>query len=100
MWPTPFHTHSTSKTKDKDLEEKEQDKEWVRSAAPVLVPRQFKEGINVPEIEVFTTKSGSMTHEIFYNYAKHFVAILAQDHGPQILVLDGHSSRWSKAALL
>jgi hypothetical protein len=41
-----------------------------------------------------------MTQEIFYNYAKHFVANLAQDHGPQILLLDGHASRWLKAALL
>jgi hypothetical protein len=97
--PLLIHTHSTSKTKEKDLEERTRQR-MGEEPAPALVPRRFKEGIGVPAIEVFTTKSGSMTQEIFYNYAKHFVTNLAQDHGPQILLLDGHASRWSKAALL
>jgi hypothetical protein len=82
--PLLIHIHSTSKTKEKDLEERTRQRMDVEPA-PALVPRRFKEGIDVPEIEVSPTKSGSMTQEIFYNYAKHFVANLAQDHGPQIL---------------
>jgi hypothetical protein len=97
--PLLIHTHSTSKTKEKYLEERTRQR-MGEEPTPALVPRRFKEGIDIPEIEVFTTKSGSMTQEIFYNYAKHFVANLAQDHGPQILLLDGHASHWSKAALL
>jgi hypothetical protein len=30
---------------------------------------RFREGINLPEIDVFTTKSGAMTQEIFYNFS-------------------------------
>jgi hypothetical protein len=32
--------------------------------------------------------------------SKHFVANLKPDHDPQFLFLNGHASRWSKAALL
>ena len=41
-----------------------------------------------------------MTQEIFYEYTNHFLDNLQEHHGPKILFLDGHASRWSKAALL
>jgi hypothetical protein len=94
-----IHTHSTSKTKERDKEERTRQRTGEESM-PALCSRRFREGINIPEIDVFTTKLGSMTQEIFYNFAKHFVANLKPDHDPKILFLDGHASRWSKAALL
>jgi hypothetical protein len=97
--PLLIHTHSTTKTKEKDKAERTRQR-MGEEPMPALVPRPFKEGINIPEIDVFTTNSGSMTQEIFYNYAKHFVANLTPDHEPKIIFLIGHASRWSKAALL
>ncbi len=97
--PLLIHTHSTSKTKEKDKEERARQR-MGEEPMPALCSPRFREGINLPEIDVFTTKSGSMTQEIFYNFAKHFVANLKPDHDPKILFLDGHASRWSKAALL
>jgi len=40
-----------------------------------------------------------MTQEVFYYYAQHFVRSLPENHGPAILFLDGHASRWSVPAL-
>jgi len=51
------------------------------------------------EICVETTNSGSMTQEVFYAYAQHFVESLPDDHGTNILFLDGHASHWSVPAL-
>ena len=48
---------------------------------------------------VATTYSGSMTQEVFYLFAEHFIKSLPKDHGPVILLLDGHGSRWSVQAL-
>jgi len=61
---------------------------------------QWTVGIDVPDIAVETTGSGSMTQEVFMVYANHFVSNLQPDHGPVILFLDGHGSRWNKHALL
>jgi len=40
-----------------------------------------------------------MTQEVFYAYAQHFVESLPDDHGTNILFLDGHASHWSVPAL-
>ena len=40
-----------------------------------------------------------MTQEVFFVYAKHFVNVLPPNHGPVILFLDGHASRWNSHAL-
>ena len=65
----------------------------------VIAP-QFLEGLeDVPDIAVATTHSGSMTQEVFYQFVKHFIASLSEGHGPVILPLDGHGSRWSVPAL-
>jgi len=42
-------------------------------------------GIDIPDITVETTGSGSMTQEVFMVYANHFVSNLQLDHGPVIL---------------
>ena len=60
---------------------------------------KFLKGMNLPEVLVRTSKSGSMTQEIFYDYCKHFVSSLKDDHEPVILFLDGHASRWNTQAL-
>jgi hypothetical protein len=52
-----------------------------------------------PEMLVATTYSGSMTQEVFYLFAEHFIKSLPKDHGPVILLLDDHGSRWSVQAL-
>jgi len=54
---------------------------------------------DLPDIQIETTSSRSMTQEVFYSYAKHFVLSLPAEHGPVILFLDGHGSRWSVPAL-
>eukprot|EP00978_Attheya_sp_CCMP212_P042717 scaffold265244_cov33-Attheya_sp.AAC.1 len=55
-------------------------------------------------LAVATSSSGSMTHPNFYGYARHLVnSFPKQKEGEapiaRILILDGHSSRWSIAAL-
>jgi hypothetical protein len=97
--PLLIHTRSTTKTKEKD-KAKRTGQRMGKEPMPALVSRRFREGINLPEIDVFATKSGSMTQEIFYNYAKHFVANLPPDHEPEILFPHGHASCWWKAAVL
>ena len=59
---------------------------------------------NPMAIAVGSSSSGSMTQPNFYKFAKHFVESLPkQKEGEapvaRILFLDGHSSRWSVAAL-
>ena len=52
---------------------------------------------------VRTTPKGSMQQDIFLDYAAHFVKHLPPDQGkgkcPVVLILDGHSSRWTISAL-
>jgi len=55
--------------------------------------------INLPDVLVQTTASGSMTQEVFMMYARHFVESLPPNHGPVILFLDGHASCWNHYAL-
>lgn len=55
--------------------------------------------VNSLGIKVATTHSGSMTQEVFYKFAEHFVNSLPENHGPVLLLLDGHGSRWSLQAL-
>ena len=40
-----------------------------------------------------------MTQEIFYDFCKHFVTSLPEQHEPVVLFLDGHASRWNTQAL-
>jgi len=40
-----------------------------------------------------------MTQEVFYAYAQHKVLSLPENHGANILFLDGHTSHWSVPAL-
>lgn len=64
----------------------EGEKEWQRNPLGIL-PR--------------TTKTGSVTQERFLDLAVHFVQSLpkAQRGKPVLLILDGHASRWSIAAI-
>jgi len=69
------------------------------NAVPTAALRYTVGLTDVPDIAVQTTSSGSMTQEIFLIYTKHFVSTLPPSHGPVILFLDGHGSRWNKHAL-
>jgi hypothetical protein len=62
--PLLIHTHSTTKTQEKDKEERKRQR-MGDEPMPALVLRRFREGINVLESDVFTTKSGLMTQELF-----------------------------------
>ena len=57
------------------------------------------EWTNATGINVFVTKSGSMTKVKFPHFCRHFVANLPEGKGkcgdPVILVFDGHASRWT-----
>jgi hypothetical protein len=51
---------------------------------------------DVPEVAVAITHSpGSMTQEVFYQFFKHFIAVLPEGHGPVLLLMDRHRSGWS-----
>jgi hypothetical protein len=95
--PVIIHCDATQ-TEEKKLEERERQR---RGEPPTEsnVSAKFLHGMDLPEVLVRTSKSGSMTQEIFFDYCKHFVASLEEDHEPVILFLDGHASRWNTQAL-
>ena len=96
--PLLIHTNK-SKTKAKEQEERLRQRQGETPTVDTVAPR-FLEGLDdVPEVSVATTHSGSMTQEVFYQFVKHFIASLSEGHGPVILLLDGHGSRWSVPAL-
>jgi hypothetical protein len=95
--PVLIHCDAT-KTDEKTQEERERQR---NGEAPTEsnVHARFLKGMDLPEVLVRTSKSGSMTQEIFYDYCKHFVSSLEEEHEPVILFLDGHASRWNTQAL-
>jgi hypothetical protein len=95
--PVLIHCDATQ-TEEKKLEERERQRNG-ETPTEANVADRFKMGMDLPEVLVRTSKSGSMTQEIFYDYCKHFVASLPDDHQPVILFLDGHASRWNTQAL-
>ena len=89
--PLLLHTDK-SKTKKKQQDERKRQRngetQWNDLAAP-----RFLKGLDPGlGINVATTHTGSMTQEIFYMFAEHFVTNLPANHGPVLLLLDGHSS--------
>ncbi len=93
-----IHTDKT-KTKEKEAEERVRQHSTDTTVEIAIAPRWTVGIENVPDVSVQTTSSGSMMQEVFMNYAKHFVSTLPPSHGPVILFLDGHGSRWNKYAL-
>ena len=67
--------------------------------AEATVKSRFVKGMDLPGVLVRTSKKGSMTQEIFYDFCEHFVGSLPEEHEPVILFLDGHASRWNTQAL-
>ncbi len=88
-----------SKTKEKEAQERVRQRNGEAPDNMVTSERWTVELENIPDIRVQTTNSGSMTQEVFFVYAKHFVEALPSEHGPVILFLDGHGSRWNQEAL-
>ena len=86
------------KTKAKEAEERQR-QEAGGTPEPNRVTPRFLEGMTDPEAVVCTTHSGSMTQETFKFYVDHFIDGLPQNHGPMILLLDGHGSQWNVPAL-
>ena len=72
-------------------------------ANPHAGPVDFVEQKNPCGFCVRATKNGSMTLDIIYDYACHFVKHLPEGQGKgrsaHILFLDGHASRWNLAAI-
>jgi len=96
--PLLIHTDKM-KTKEKEKEERERQQRGEEITESTVAP-QFLEGlVDLQDIRVETTSSGSMTQEVFYYYAQHFVCNLPENHGAAILFLDGHVSCWSVPAL-
>ena len=95
--PVIIYANGSSKDKEKNICLQEQ----TTGVSPKLakIPPKYKAGLRSPGIKVYTTRTGSMTREIFYFYAEHFIESLPANHKPIILLLDGHSSRWSVSAL-
>ncbi len=88
-----------SKSKEKEAEERVRQRNGESPTETVTSSRWTVGLENLPDIKVETTNSGSMTQEVFMTYAKHFVETLPAGHGPIMLFLDGHASRWNKYAL-
>ena len=63
------------------------------------IPSRFTKGLEDSDIMITTSSSGSQLQETFTDYAKHLVTSLSSDHGPTVLVMDGHASRWTAAGL-
>jgi hypothetical protein len=95
--PVIIHCNATQ-TEEKKLEERERQRKGEEPAES-NISEKFLQGMDLPEGLVRSSKSGSMTQEIFFDYCKHFVASLKDDHEPVILFLDGHASRWNAQAL-
>ena len=95
--PVLIHCDATQ-TEEKKNEERERQR---NGETPIEsnVSAKFLDGMDSPEMLVRTSKSGSMTQEIFCDCCKHFVSSLKVDHEPVILFLDGHASRWNTQAL-
>ena len=94
--PVLIHCDAT-KTDEKTQEEREQQRNG-ETPTQSSVGAKFLKGMTLPEVLVRTTKSGSMTQEIFFDYCKHFVSSLKEEHEPLILFLDGHASRWNTSS--
>jgi len=92
---------ATDKTKTKEREKKERERQQSGEniTESTTAPRFLAGLSDLPDIRIETTSSGSMTQEVFYVYAKHFVSSLTPGHEPVILFLDGHGSCWSVPTL-
>jgi hypothetical protein len=96
--PLLIHTDK-SKTKEKEEAERARQRNGESPIEQRLSPC-FLAGLDEStDIKVQSTKSGSMTQEIFFIYAELFVDSLNKDHKPVILFLDGHASQWNAQAL-
>jgi hypothetical protein len=95
--PVIIHCDATQ-TEEKKLEERERQRRG-EPASESNVGSKYLKGMDLPEVLVRTSKSGSMTQGIFFYYCKHFVGSLKENHEPVILFLDGHASRWNAQAL-
>ncbi len=96
--PLLIHADKT-KTKEKEAQERVRQRNGETPNDTITSPRWTVGMEKAPDIRVETTNSGSMTQEVFFVYAKHFVEALPAGHGPVILFLDGHGSRWNQDAL-
>jgi hypothetical protein len=79
-----------TKTKEKDEQNRQRNGEmpWNNDVSP-----RFLKGIDKElGVKIATTHSGSMTQEVFYKFAEHFIAALPNDHEPVLLLVDGHGS--------
>ena len=89
-----------SKAKEKEAQEEQVRQRNGETPTNTLTSERWTIGLkNLPDILVQMTASGSMTQEVFMMYARHFVESLLPGHGPVILFLDGHASRWNHHAL-
>jgi hypothetical protein len=95
--PVVIHSDS-SQTEEKKQKERERQRNG-ETPAEANVKSRFVKGMDLPGVLVRTSKKGSMTQEIFYDYCEHFVGSLPEDHDPVVLFLDGHASRWNTQAL-
>ena len=77
--------------------------QMIHSCPGVVNPRMSSELLeHLPEHwSCRRTTSGSMTREIFEDWAKYFVRIMDQEgygkrhNNPLVLLIDGHTSRWT-----
>jgi hypothetical protein len=95
--PVVIHCDATQ-TEEKKMAERERQRKGEVPTEKDVNPK-FLKGMDLPEVLMRTSKNGSMDQEIFFDYCRHIVASLKEDHKPVVLFLDGHPSRWNTQAL-
>lgn len=97
--PGPMIIHADkSKTQEMEAAERERQRNG-EAPSEFTCSEKFLEGITEKELKVVTSRNGSMTQETFVEWTRWFVENLSEGHGPCILFLDGHGSRWNVEAL-
>jgi hypothetical protein len=96
--PLLIHTDK-GKTKAKEKDERNRQRNGEMPWNDDVSPRFLKGLDKKLGVKIATTHSGSMTQEVFYKFAEHFIAALPNNHEPVLLLLDGHGSRWNAQAL-
>jgi hypothetical protein len=94
----PFFIHTDKlETKAKEAEERDRQRQGEAPSELKIKKHYTKlfDNSDSPEVLTVSMHSGSMTQEIFYHLATHFLHSRPSDAGLTILLLDGHGSRWS-----
>jgi hypothetical protein len=89
-----IHANKT-KTKAKEADKRERQRQGEAPSNLKFGKRYTTHLEDSPGVLIASTHSGSMMQEIFFHFVNHFLESRPTNAGPEILLLDGHGSRWS-----